>query len=429
MIPGVEPPILYVNPFLVDEPLARQEPLAWYREHPGAGFGTWALHLFNTLDQDLPLPFVRDLDPPYGPWVSGANWSVVCLGVMSLLAAWRGGGTPGERGAVWISTGVIAGHLAGYGFSMVESRYGVAALVPLYAWGAVGVVWLGRNGGARQRWGAGMTVVAAGVAGMLVSGWVREYSPVIQDARGREPRRPAGGKVRHPLCASAWPGWTLSDSRVGPSGELVISGGGRASHAVATAAELTYWLDFEVMGTAIEKGPFAIEVEGVTGGYQWVRFARPGGSVGRIEFIAGGDKPARIRNIRFGVAGEMPLAADWQRQNVLVQLDGSAVFCSENGAVGLLSRPVTLEKNTDYEVAFDIRGHGAGVGEMSVDLFGPGYDAAEQNGFVRQFPSEFERKRIRWNSGPGAPAQAELRFVTLSEVPITVRGIEFRKVR
>lgn len=428
MIPGMEPPILYVNPMLVDEPLARQDPVAWYRAHPAAGFGTWALHLFNTLDQDLPLPFVRDLDPAYGPWVSGANWAVVGLGLMSLLAAWRSGGTPGERGAIWVSTGLILGYLGGYGFSLVESRYGIAELVPLYAWAAVGGVWLWQSGGVRERWGAGILMVAVGVAGMALSGWVREYAPLIQDAKGREPRRPAGGRVKHPLCAGPWSTWTVSGTRVGPSGELVIGDGGRADHAVATSPETTYWLDFEATGKAVERGPFDIELESAGGGYQWVRFAQKGAANGKIRFSARGNGPVRLRNVRFGVAGAMPLAADWQRQNVLVRLDGEALFCSENGAVGLLSRPVTLAKNTEYEVEFEIRGNGPGTGEMSVDLFGPGYDSAEQNGFVREFRPEFERKRIRWNSGPSAPAQAELRFVTLSEVPIAVRDIRFRKV-
>jgi hypothetical protein len=425
MIPGMEPPILYANPFLVDEPLARQDPVVWYQTHPAAGLATWALHLFNTLDQDLPLPFVRDLAPAYGPWVVAANWAMTGLGLASLLAAWRRGGTAGERGAIRISTGLIVGHLGGYGLSLVESRYGVAALVPLYAWAAVGGSWLARSGAPLQRWAAGVLMVGVGAAGMAVSGWVREYSPLIQDAMGREPRRPASGKAKHPLCVSAWSDWTVSGTRVGPSGELVISAGGDAAHPVDTAPETVYWLDFEVTGKAVERSRGDIVIEGTGGGYQWVRFAQKGGGRREIRFSA--TSLARLRNVRFGVAEAMPLAADWQRLNVLVQLDGAAVFCSENGAVGLLSRPVTLEKNTEYEVEFEIRSHGPGTGEMSIDLFGPGYDAAEQNGFVREYPTEFERKRIRWNSGPSAPPRAELRFVTLSDVPITVRDIQFRK--
>jgi len=428
MAPGIEPPILYVNPLLMDEDLARQDPVAWYRTHPAAGLGTWALHLFNTIDQDLPLPFVRDLNPPYGPWVSAANWAVVGLGLGSLFAAWRARGTAGERATIWVSTGVILGHLGGYGFSLVESRYGVAALVPLYAWAAVGAAWLWRSGGAGQRWGAAVLMVVTGVAGMAISGWVREFSPMIQDAKGREPRRPASTKEKHPLCASPWSAWTLSGTRVGPAGELVISAGGQAAHPVATAPETTYWLDFEATGKAVEKAPLDIAIESSGGGYRWVRFMQRGVASRQVRLAARGSEPVRIRNVRFGPAEAMPLTADWQRHNVLVQLDGEAVFCSAGGAVGMLSRPVTLEKNTEYEVEFEIRGNGPGTREMSVDLFGPGYDSAEQNGFVREYRPEFERKRIRWNSGAMAPAQAELRFVTLSEVPVIVRDIRFRKV-
>lgn len=426
MIPGLEPQVVYVNPLLVDEPRARQDPLAWYRSHPVEGFGTWALHLFNSLDQDLPLPFVRDLDPPYGPWVSAANWAVVSLGLLSLLAVWRGGGTPGERAVVWVSMGLIAGHLGGYGFSMVEARYGVAALIPLYGWAAVGACWLAKFGGRRERWGAIALMAVAGGAGVTLSGWVREYAPLIQDARGREPRRPGGVKAKHPLCANAWTGWTVAGTRVGPSGELVLAAGATAEHPVTMAADKTYWLDLETTGTATESGPFEITVTGGAGAYQWLRFVQQGPGNGRIRFSAAG--AARVRNVRFGVAEAMPLAGDWSRDNVLVQLDGAAVFCAQNGAAGLLSRPVTLEKNTEYEVEFEIRGAAAGTGEMSIDLFGPGYDAAEQNGFVREFGTEFERKRIRWNSGPLAPATAELRFVTLHESPLLVRDIRFRKV-
>jgi hypothetical protein len=425
MIPGVEPPVLYANPFLVDEPLARRDPVEWYRTHPAAGFGTWALHLFNAVDQDLPLPFVRDLAPGYGPWVSGANWAIVGLGLAALLAAWRAGGNAGERGVVWISTGLIAGHLGGYGFSLVEARYGVAALIPLYGWAAVGAAWLVQFGGGRVRWGVVVLMATVGVAGAAISGWVREFAPLIQDARGMEPRRPEGGRVKHPLCASAWTGWTVAGTRVGPAGELVLGPGGIAQHPVEAVAGTTYWLDIETTGTAVERGPFEIELGAGTGPYQWVRIVIPG-VVGRgIRFSATG--AVRLRNVRFGVAGAMPLAADWQREKVMVQLDGTAVFCAKGGAVALLSRPVTLLPNTEYEVEFAIRGAEPVTGEMSIDLFAPGYDAAEQNGFVREFRGEFERKRIRWNSG-AAPGKAELRFVTLSEVPILVREIDFRRV-
>jgi hypothetical protein len=98
MIPGVEPPVLYANPFLVDEPLARRDPVEWVSDASARrASARGALHLFNAVDQDLPLPFVRDLAPGYGPWVSGANWAIVGLGLAALLAAWAGWGK--RRGA------------------------------------------------------------------------------------------------------------------------------------------------------------------------------------------------------------------------------------------------------------------------------------------------------------------------------------------
>jgi hypothetical protein len=427
MISGVEPPVTYPNPFLVDESLARQDPMAWYLMHPAAGLATWALHLFNTLDQDLPLPFVTDLDPPYGPWVSAANWAVVGLGLMSLLATWRAGGSPGERAVIWVSTGLIAGNLGGYGFSMVESRYGVAALIPLYGWAAVGAAWLLHFGGWRERWVAVTGMAVVGALGLGVSSWVREYAPMIQDARGLAPRRPVSVKAKHPLCESAWTRWEVSRTRIGPSGELVLAAGGAAEHPVAMTPGITYWIDIETTGTAVASGPFEITLGGGAGAYQWVRFAQQGSANGRIRLAATGGA-TRIRNVRFGLAEARPPSGDGYREHVLQPLDGTSVFCSEQGAVALLSRPVTLEKNTEYEVTFEIRSEPPGTGEMSIDLFGPGYDAAEQNGFVREFRGEFERKQIRWNSGPLAPARAELRFATLNEFPIVVRDIRFRKV-
>ena len=65
---------------------------------------------------------------------------------------------------------------------------------------------------------------------------------------------------------------------------------------------------------------------------------------------------------------------------------------------------------------------------LSVDLYGGAqYDHREQNALIEEFSGEFEQKEFRWNSGADAPEQAELRFVTMSQKPIQVSNVVFRK--
>ena len=52
----------------------------------------------------------------------------------------------------------------------------------------------------------------------------------------------------------------------------------------------------------------------------------------------------------------------------------------------------------------------------------------QQEAVVESFSGEFERKSFRWNSGADAPERADLRFETLSQRPIQVRDVRFRKV-
>ena len=104
-------------------------------------------------------------------------------------------------------------------------------------------------------------------------------------------------------------------------------------------------------------------------------------------------------------------------------------MCIGGVGVSLLSRGVTLEKNTEYLVEFEVRGPAGRARPLRIDLFGGSdYDHKEQEAVVESFSGEFERKSFRWNSGADAPERADLRFETLSQRPIQVRDVRFRKV-
>ena len=94
-----------------------------------------------------------------------------------------------------------------------------------------------------------------------------------------------------------------------------------------------------------------------------------------------------------------------------------------------MAKGVTLEKNTDYVVNFEVRGPVGKAQTLSIDLYaGAGYDHREQNALLESFSGVFEQKEFRWNSGTDAPEWAELRFATLSQKPMQVRNVRFRKV-
>ncbi len=428
LIPNTNPRVTYENPFLVDEALARQDPLLWYRTYPAAGAGTVLLHLFNVLDQDLPLPYQYDLAPPHVPYTSGLNWSVVAVGLLTWGVAWRRRGewTAGEQGAWWVSTGLMAGPLAICGVIIVEARYGLPPLVPLFAWALVGVAGLWRAGSSRQRWGVMAFAATAGLAGATLSGWVREYSPAIQDARNQVPRLPAGRTPRPALCEGPWTRWQLTKGHTGFGGVLVLQPGGAAEHPLTMEAAAKYWLDFEVLGKAVERTPFEIAIEAGGPAFERVRFVLSGEPGARLRFLGVGVEPVRVRNVRFGRANAMPPVADWRSEDVVVTFEGAAILCAHSGAVAQLAQTVDLERNTDYDVEFELRSEGPPSAPLSVDLFaGAAYDFAEQNRFVHKFGPAFERHVIRLNSGPFAPPRAELRFVTLNESPLEVRNIRF----
>jgi hypothetical protein len=430
LIPNSNPRVTYENPFLADEGLARQDPLLWYRTHPAAGVATVLLHEFNALDQDLLLPYVTDLAPAYGPYVAGGNWAVIALGVLSWAAAWRrrSDWNPAEWGACWVSAGMMLGPMAINGGIIVESRYGLATLVPLYAWAAIGATALWRAGSGWQRWVAVGLVSLAGLAGASISHWVSEYSAAIQEVRGQPPRLPAGRQPKHPLCEGPWTSWELTRGHQAYGGVLVLQPGGQAEHPVAMEPEREYWLEFEVRGKAAQRAPLVVGLTPGGTAYEKVRLVLRGAPGARLRLEAEGEAPVRVRDVRFGPAGALPTVADWRSEDVVVTFDGTAILCAHAGSVGQLAQLVDLERNADYEVEFALRSVGPVTAPVSVDFYGgAAYDFAEQNRFLQEYGPSWEQHRIRLNAGAQAPPRAELRFVTLNEGPVEIREIEIKR--
>jgi hypothetical protein len=173
--PHQDPQIKYLNPLAVDEPLAAKDPTAWYLRYPGRGVVTIAIHAFNLLDQDLPLPYNLTLIPTYYPFVSIANLAIVALGLAGLgvvVAGWPRRSAI-EKWIIVIAVVTLVCHLGLHSLFSVEARYGVFALVLLYAFAAICGGWLIRTAQNRARLLVSAFVVAFCVGGYFLSAWVR----------------------------------------------------------------------------------------------------------------------------------------------------------------------------------------------------------------------------------------------------------------
>ncbi len=453
--PGTDPRVKYENPFFVDVESGMLDPTEWYWRHPKEGLKTWVIHVFALFDQDFPLPYVENLAPWYSPYVVGANWAAVALGLLTMGSAWwrRRELTVGEQGAVILTGLLILSHLGLHSWMLIESRYGVAMLVPLYGMAAAGLGWLGR-----REWlvaGAVMVLVSAG--GVAVSAWLQRQAPAIQSALvAEDPRlgdvvgRLTGRRPVDALCHSPWSTWAMSMAGIGPDGEgILVSDGKQVSlveHDVLVKPNSDYTVEFEVQGEAGSTEELSVDLYGGggydhaeqngvvrrhTGVYQPVRFSWNSGADAppgpRLRFASLARRPLRVRNVKVtGGEGEW---AGWTMDKVRQGLGQEAVVCTPEGGVSVLARGVTLEKSTDYLVNFEVRGPAGPAQSLSVDLYaGAGYDHREQNTLLERYGEAFEQKEFRWNSGADAPERAELRFATLSQKPIQVRNVRFRKV-
>ncbi len=175
------PSVFYANPFAQGRPVDEAHPLRWYRDYPGAGAATLALHAFNLLDQDLLFTYSRDLDPWYRIPLGILTHGFVAL---ALLGIWRWSRrAPRDstaRIAVFALVVFVALHLGVHVLTAVEMRFGLPLLLiafPLGAWCAVSMA---RDGWRDKRMLLVAAWVAVWVAGSLsLSTWVRDQSPSI----------------------------------------------------------------------------------------------------------------------------------------------------------------------------------------------------------------------------------------------------------
>jgi 4-amino-4-deoxy-L-arabinose transferase-like glycosyltransferase len=456
--PGTDPRVKYENPFLVDIEAGVSDPLAWYIAHPSEGLKTWGSHVFNLLDQDLPLPYVEDLAPWYSPYVVAANWAMVALGLGTLAAAWRkrSAATAAERWAVLLVGALILGHLGVHSLSSVESRYGVAMLVPLYGSGTVGLVSLCRDGRRSERILAGALLLLAAGGGLTLSTWMRRQAPAIQAAMvERNPQldgiveRLTAHRPIDTLCHSPWSTWHRNAAGVGADEEAIfVSDGKQVSlieHDISLEPNRAYTVAFEVRGEKGSTEELSVDLyagpgydhpeqNGIirthTGAYQPVSFTWNSGPdappTARLRFASLARRPLRVRNVR--ITGIPEAWAGWTLDNVRKGVAQEAVLCTPGVGVSVLSQPVALEKNTAYLVSFEVRGPVGKAQALSVDLYAlPGYDQSEQNRLLPTYSGQFEAKEFLINAGPHAPPRAELRFATLSQKPIQIRRVQFRK--
>ena len=213
IVPGADARIKYENPFLVDVEAATADPLGWYFRHPIAGLKTWVVHVFALFDQDLPLPYVEDPAPWYSPFVAGANWAVVGLGFWTMGFVWRRRSelTAGEKGAVILTGTLILGHIGLHSLMLVEGRYGVALLIPLYGFAAVGLVGLR---GRKEGLAVGAVLLGVRGAGGTASTWLPRQAPAIQGAMvAQDPG--LGGVAERLTGRGQWTGCTIRLGRHG----------------------------------------------------------------------------------------------------------------------------------------------------------------------------------------------------------------------
>jgi 4-amino-4-deoxy-L-arabinose transferase-like glycosyltransferase len=207
-IPGVSPEVPYVNPFAdaqnLPDPL-----LKWYLVHPLTGPATAGLHMFNVLDQDLPLPYNTTLTPAYYPACTIANFAFIGLGIWGIgtavvrrrRASWR------QRWLFLVVLSLLLTHLALHSVVAAESRFGVLALVPLYVSAALTLAEFRR----RPNWSlaAGLLAIATAMAlsGTVLSRWVRQQAPAIRESKhlagstGTIPKGDSEGPPRGAPCA------------------------------------------------------------------------------------------------------------------------------------------------------------------------------------------------------------------------------------
>jgi len=182
MPPVPFPSVFYSNPFATGRPVDEAHPLRWYRDYPGAGAATLALHAFNLVDQDLLFTYSRDLDPWYRIPIGIVTHGFVALALLGLFRWWRRAARDSTARLALVALLAFVGlHLAVHLSTAVEMRFGLPLLLvafPLGAWYAADFAASGVRG--KQVLLVAMWVIFWVVASLAISTWVRDQSPSIR---------------------------------------------------------------------------------------------------------------------------------------------------------------------------------------------------------------------------------------------------------
>jgi hypothetical protein len=319
--PDRDPRIMYDNPFVYDRALAASNPREWYLQYPVRGMGTFTLHAFNLIDQDLPLPYNRTPAPSYYPGVSIANFAIVGLALFGICVAYRRFRefSPVEQYLSVIAATMVASHLLLHSMFCVESRFGVAALIPIYASAAILCAFLARTHHRPLLIAATLTAGVVTVSGTSLSLWVRSYSPAIGAALAERPPLPLSAESNLPLDMASK--WTFTNARLATDGEVVLVCDGKnislIQYPVTVEKSARYQVDFEVrspgsadaLSVDLYNGPAYDHAEqnGIVrefrSSYQPVSFVWNSGTdappAAALRFATLSRVPVHVRNIRF----------------------------------------------------------------------------------------------------------------------------------
>jgi hypothetical protein len=118
--------------------------------------------------------------------------------------------------------------------------------------------------------------------------------------------------------------------------------------------------------------------------------------------------------------------ARWELQGAKPPKDG--VLELRGQPVGIAQHPVALQADSDYVVEFELRGEGD-TRAFYADLYGEGYDAAEQDHMISEPPGrEFHWLRFVISSGAAPPPQTWLRLVNPSPGTVWVRSARISRL-
>ena len=179
--PVPQAPVGYRNPMLIGTVLNDAAPLGWYAEHPLRGVATTLLHTFNLTDQDLLFTYSRDLNPWYRVPLGVVNHAAVALGIVGLwLAGRRVRRHRHARDAFIVLLALIAANWAVYAWTAVEMRFGATLLLVLFPFAGYAMIDVARRG-PRMRRAVALATGVYVVLALVLSGWVRDQSPLIRN--------------------------------------------------------------------------------------------------------------------------------------------------------------------------------------------------------------------------------------------------------